>query len=391
LWERQTYRQLTIDAYKAIGGVNLAIATHADSVYEKFEEQEKKNLRHIFLQLVRPGHGTEDTRQVATIEQIKPENRDLITKLANERLIVTGRDEESETVTIEVVHEALIRSWQTLRQWVDEDRKFLTWQEELRVFLRKWKDNNHDESGLLRGLTLGEAQKWLKTHDYYIADEERKFINQSAELKEREEKAKEEAQKAKEKQRKRNIIALSAGLLIAVVLSVISFAMWQKAEDQRKIADNQHELADKKTQEAEKEKNNAERQATIAEMNSTEALSHLSYSLLSSNNSREDAKAVITGIKAGKKAYQKKAVSEFNYIVTLVTANLNTVINNSMLELKTLAGHSDYVYSVSFSPAGKTLASASKDKTVKLWDIETGNEIKTLSGHSDSLRSVSFS
>ncbi|KAL8284649.1 hypothetical protein RB600_009186 [Gaeumannomyces tritici] len=56
----------------------------------------------------------------------------------------------------------------------------------------------------------------------------------------------------------------------------------------------------------------------------------------------------------------------------------------------TLEGHSSYVNSVAFAHDGKTVASASRDHTVKLWDTATGDCRATLEGHSYSVNSVAF-
>src|SRR5437016_1951960 len=57
----------------------------------------------------------------------------------------------------------------------------------------------------------------------------------------------------------------------------------------------------------------------------------------------------------------------------------------------TLKGHTGLVYSVAFSPDGKTLASGSFDCMIKLWDVATGMEQATLKGHTNQVHSVAFS
>jgi WD40 repeat protein len=60
-------------------------------------------------------------------------------------------------------------------------------------------------------------------------------------------------------------------------------------------------------------------------------------------------------------------------------------------EVRTLSGHTDYVWSVAFSPDGRLLASGSDDRTIKLWEVATGREVRTLSGHTNDVYSVAFS
>ncbi len=60
-------------------------------------------------------------------------------------------------------------------------------------------------------------------------------------------------------------------------------------------------------------------------------------------------------------------------------------------ELRTLEGRSSYVYGVAASADGRRAVSASDDRTLKVWDLDTGRELCTLAGHSDRVNGVRLS
>jgi WD40 repeat protein len=80
---------------------------------------------------------------------------------------------------------------------------------------------------------------------------------------------------------------------------------------------------------------------------------------------------------------------------TLATAHKDTTVRLWDVETRTaktiLKGHTDFVMSVCFAPDGKTLVSGSWDKTVRLWDVVTGHHKATLEGHNEIIKGVAFS
>jgi WD40 repeat protein len=105
----------------------------------------------------------------------------------------------------------------------------------------------------------------------------------------------------------------------------------------------------------------------------------------------QEFKGLLKGLELGNKLKQRpqyaRAVDNTQMVTTL---GLQQAVYG-VQERDSLKKYQSAVRSVSFSPDGKTLASGSWDKTVKLWDVASGQEIKTLSGHQDAVTSVSFS
>jgi flagellar hook assembly protein FlgD len=342
LWEKQVHRVLTHQAYDEIGGVKKALANHAEQIYQQLSEAEQNQAQRIFLQLVRPGEGTEDTRRLATRAEVGQDNWGLVSYLAGyqARLVVTGRHEQEDTV--EVVHEALIREWGTLREWINANRQFRVWQERLKVAMLEWKNNNHDSGALLRGVPLTVAEDWLHKRGDELTQEERDFIRVSTQQPDKE-------KQQRDRSRRLAIIVLGSFSVIALSLAGIAGVGWWSA--------------------------------AISQINS---LTNTSDALLNSNG-RE---AVKTSLKA---VVQMEGTP-------WVGANTRTQVELGLMHTvhnvaapNTLGGHAKQVYGVSFSPDGKMLATASADNTVKLWDTSTDKQIKTLKGHTNSVNGVSFS
>jgi hypothetical protein len=256
LWDRRAGRRLTHAAYEAIGRVEGALARYAEKIYARLSEDDKLLARRIFTQLVRPGKGTEDTRRLAARDELGEEAWSLVQRLADERLVVTNQDASGQE-TAEVIHEVLIRGWRRLQEWMSGDRDFRAWQERLRAGLRQRESGKYDDSVLLRGTLLTEAEEWLAARRVDISKSEQEFIQEGIELRQKElaereaqrqrelqaaqKLAQEQQQRAEEqteaaRKLRRRAYLLTGALVIAAILALLAFNFARQSNRNAQVA-----------------------------------------------------------------------------------------------------------------------------------------------------------
>jgi len=381
LWSKQEELLLTHEAYNKIGGVEQALANYAETIYQKMNSRERQKLRRIFMQLVQPGIETEATRRLATKEQVK--DWDLVTFLAHARLLVTGWNEKTGLETVEIVHEALIQNWLRLNLWIELDRDFRNWQESLRSAMGTWENSFQDEGGLLRGKPLADAEDWYFKRSIELSDRERDFIELSLKLRDRQ-------LKIEKRRRKLTISGLSSGLILSLSLAGFAGWQWQKA----------------RISEIRSFRSSAETFLTLREdfdglMLSIKAANSMQTIFGLDDRTRREVIDTLLETVYFTREYNRLENHDdrVNDIIfspdgkIIATASRDKTVklwSDRGKEIITLRGHQEEVFGVSFSPDGKIIATASNDKTVKLWNLE-GRELLTLSGHTGGVTRVIFS
>jgi WD40 repeat protein len=374
LWERQANGRLTHEAYDALGGVGGALAQHAEEVNLRLPASEREDTHQIFLQLVRPGEGTEYTRRVAHRIDLSERRWSLAQRLTTSRLVVTSRTVAG-TETIELVHEALISRWDRLRIWIEADHAFRVWQERLRSALQQWDTSGRDAEALLRGMLLAESERWLEQRRADIGEGEQRFIEQS------------QSHQGRRVRRLRQLaVVLTLLTVVAAALAGLALERGRRAEQQSRLAISRY-LVSEADARVDTEPDLAIL-LTLAAF-STEKTTEARKSLLEQSFRRRDASALLTGHSDSVSAVAFSpdgilASGGADGMVILWDAARHT-------RLATLRGHERAVTTVSFSPDGRILASGGADGMVILWDAARHTRLATLRGQEGGVVSVAFS
>jgi WD40 repeat protein len=351
LCERREDGVLTFKAYQKVGGVTGGLRQWADQTFNSLEDERKKQLTsRIFSDLVYLGGANEDlpdTRRRRTLKSLyrnEDEREDmykLVRRLVNARLLVTSYDPSSGEVTVEIIHDALLREWGLLKWWLKRDGSFLHWHQELERRAQAWVETNPNETRytdrLIRGSSLSESEGWMDLRAADLSEVEQKFIKASREQQNRED--------------------LRWKML------------YEKVELQRQEAVRQREEAEKQRQEAIRQREEAEKQRAEAERQRRIALARqltAQAELLRGQQGYLLQRSVLLAIEALQRSPSLEADQALRYGLSLLPRPITRLAPRGDLTVRAL------------SSDGRYLVMATRDSNIEVWDVGSGRQLLNL-------------
>lgn len=347
LWEvrDRTWRRLTWDAYRALGGVEGALAAHADNVLASLSPAQQRACRGLLLRLVT----AERTRAVIGKRELlesaaSPDDAAaVLDRLITARLLTVGEADEAGEARVELVHEALIRHWGALSGWLDEDVEGQRLTHALRQAAKEWGTRKRPRGLLWRGEAIEDLRRWRKRATDRLTGEEAAFVS---------------ASEAEEQRGTRIRRGLGGGAFVATgAFAAFMFFQWRAAEDAR--VETEHQRARAEVRGLVSEARNQEPAGKPGE----------ALALLRAASALEDA--------------------EKETAPTVVSLDMER-LGRAGAASRVLAGHTWGLLAAAVSPDGARVATASRDGTAKIWDLATGTLVHTLPG-TDPLLSIAYS
>ena len=128
LWEDRDEGRLSFSAYKKNGGVNGSLSLWANQVYYSFSQIEQRTAKNIFKELIQPGNKKDKvpaSRKTISINQLKNRGhqdhiKKVLERLIQNRLLVVSSDTKTGKENIEIIHDALLISWDLPQKWITE-------------------------------------------------------------------------------------------------------------------------------------------------------------------------------------------------------------------------------------------------------------------------------
>ena len=392
LWERdaaggvlteETYRGLGVDLPDGtrLPGAQGALIRRAEQLWQDLGPDDRLRLQRILLGLIAaqpaetsaasPVAGTRDLGRPARLAQWDEDDQRLIQRLIDARLLTADKAAAGGQPTVEVSHEALLRAWPRLQNWLKERSKFVQWRaQDLAPNLERWLDSNKNREFLLPRSLLDPALQWLNDYPDELAGPPAGYIQASK----------------RRRTRRRSLITGAVAVLVVASLAAagIFYSLQQTAVQRQNVA-----ISGRLASESEALGN---ANATVSQMESLIAWGvypsdQARYAMLAAAASPETATFTSSdgGVYSVAFSPDGKVLATGDFGGTARLWNLATG-----RQIASLPAGPGAVGSMAFSPDGKMLATG-EYKTARLWNVATGRQIASLPAGSDAVNSVAFS
>ncbi|WP_394432030.1 nSTAND1 domain-containing NTPase [Streptomyces sp. SGAir0957] len=330
-WQRRKSGRLTLAGYRAAGGIQGAVAATAERAWSALDPAARTAARLLLLRLVKLGEDTQATRRRGNRRRLTEESTDPAKTEESLESLAQARLLTLDAETVEITHEALLHAWPRLRGWIDEGKSDHLLRQRLEEDGRAWEESDRDSALLYRGSRLDHARGWARSANDT-------YLTRVAT----------DFLTASAKLRKRTVLLGRGAVAALVVLALLAVTAAVIAWEQRNDAVFQQVVAE------------ADR-AQDSDPSLSAQLDLVAHRLRPDD---EDTK---------------------NRLLSIVNAPLASP----------LLGHTGAVYLTSFSPDGKLLATASYDRTVRLWNVADPTRPKPvgkpLTGHTSWVSTAVFS
>ncbi len=222
LWRARADDAITLASYRDSGGMRGAVARLAEGTYGVVPDEHKPLVRTIMLRLVAGGDGDTAVRRRAPLAEFDLDRDQdvaaVLATLADNRLVSVS------DTGVEVAHEALLREWPRLRDWIEEDAQGRRLRRQLVLASMEWERAGRDAAELYRGPRLAATLDWAAAREPELNDLERDFVDASRDASQR------ETRRVRRTNRRLRTLLVAVALLLVAAVAGGVYALAQRGD-----------------------------------------------------------------------------------------------------------------------------------------------------------------